>query len=70
MVQLGNRNRVVVKGLTSYRGEYHTTVFRDIGPSSFKVGDVFKGDKIMPEEKPAGNWYQHNAIAKITGNQD
>ena len=60
----GNRDGVVASGLTSRRGEYHTTVFRDIGPSFFQVGDVFKGDKIMPGEKPTGNWYQHNAVAK------
>ena len=60
----GNRNGVVVKGLTSFRGENHTTVFRDIGPSSFQVGAVFKGDKIMPGEKPAGYWYEHNAVAQ------
>jgi hypothetical protein len=60
----GKRDGVVAKGLTSQRGENHTTVFRDIGPSSFQVGAVFKGDKIMPGEKPEGDWYQHNTVAK------
>ena len=60
----GESGKVVARGLSQKEGDLYATSFRHIGPSSFRTGTVFQGDKILPCEKPAGYWYEHNTVVK------
>ncbi len=60
----GESGKVVARGLSRKGGDLYATSFRHIGPSSFRTGTVFQGDKILPAEKPEGYWYEHNPVVK------